>query len=293
MVQMVALIDDFIEHLELVSGRSPATLKGYRSDLHTFAGRKPELKDFTLDNLRDWLGEAVAEGKSRATLARRVAAARSMSSWLLKQGYIETDVAARLIAPKVGRHLPKVLAAGQAESVVEHPASKSEAEFVRDRAVLELLYATGIRVSELCGIDLEDIDWQRKTVKVLGKGDKQRVVPFGRAAHDALAQWIELGRPAMYKDKSEVALFLGVRGGRLDPRQVRRLVDAAGKEAGIAGLGPHSVRHTAATHMLDGGADLRIVQELLGHSSLSTTQIYTHVSSQRLKEAFKQSHPRA
>lgn len=293
MVQMVALIDDFIEHLELVSGRSPATLKSYRSDLNTFAGQKPELKDFTLDNLRGWLGEAVAEGKSRATLARRVAAARSMSSWLLKQGYIETDVAARLVAPKVGRHLPKVLAAGQAESVVEHPASKSEAEFARDRAVLELLYATGIRVSELCGINLEDIDWRRKTIKVLGKGDKQRVVPFGQAAHDALAHWLEIGRPIMCKDTVEAALFLGVRGGRLDPRQVRRLVDAAGKEAGIAGLGPHSVRHTAATHMLDGGADLRIVQELLGHSSLNTTQIYTHVSSQRLKEAFKQSHPRA
>ena len=182
-----------------------------------------------------------------------------------------------------------------AETLMVSSQATTEPEYLRDTAMLELLYATGIRVSELCGIDLADVNYSRNTVKVTGKGNKQRVVPFGDPAASALKAWRDHGRPHLLNPKKPAhnALFLGARGGRIDPRMVRTVVARAGKQLGVDGLGPHSLRHSAATHMLDGGADLRFVQELLGHSSLQTTQIYTHVSTARLKQAYNQAHPRA
>ncbi|ANE04297.1 tyrosine recombinase XerC [Corynebacterium crudilactis] len=290
MAQLHTLIDDFCEHLDLVVGRSSATIRGYRSDLYSMSEAIRGIDNFTLPYLRQWMGVAVEEGKSRATLARRTASAKAFSSWAQKNGYLKTDAAARLVSPKINRDLPKILGEQQASEFVENAASASAEEFLRDSAILELLYATGIRVAELCGIDLLDIDHGRRMIRVLGKGDKERVVPFGEAAHMALKSWMEV-RNEMAQNTN--ALFVGVRGQRINARQVRRIVDKAAKVTGVEHLSPHSLRHTAATHLLDGGADLRQVQELLGHSSMQTTQIYTHVSNKRLLEAFNKAHPRA
>lgn len=288
--QMLTAIDDFCDYLTLVVGRSEATVRGYRSDLRSMAASIPRLSSFTLGNLRAWLGQAVEEGKTRATLARRTASVKSFSTWAVKNGFIDSDEAARLVSPRVTRDLPKILGQTQAGEFVGNAGSSTEEEYRRDSAILELLYATGMRVSELCGLDLDDVDRRRRMVRVLGKGNKERMIPFGEAADDAVGQWLDVrGQMAKVDD----ALFVGVRGKRIDTRQIRRIVDRAAMVSGVDHLSPHSLRHTAATHLLDGGADLRQVQEMLGHSSLQTTQIYTHVSSQRLLDAFRQAHPRA
>lgn len=288
--QLGEAVEDFAEHSRLVLGRSEATVRGYRSDLLDLAAHVPAFRDFTLTALRAWLARAVREGKSRATLARRTASVRSFSSWALRQGYLDADVAARLVTPKVNRPLPEVLNTQKAGEFVGNAASRDEVEFLRDSAMLELLYATGVRVAELTGMNVKDLDLTRHTVRVRGKGDKERVVPFGRAAVDAVQQWLDHGRKDMAGDTP--ALFVGVRGARIDPRQVRRVVEKAGQVTGQR-ITPHGLRHTAATHLLEGGADLRVVQEMLGHSSLQTTQIYTHVSAERLKEVYGRAHPRA
>ena len=290
--QMAEVIEDFADFQLHVKGRAEATVRGYRSDLRDLARSVPTFAEFNLNNLRQWLAEAVAEGKSRSTLARRTAAAKGFSTWAVREGHLERDVAARLVTPKVGRHLPTVLSPEQAGELMGNAVSVDEAHFLRDSAILELLYASGMRVAELVRLDLSDIDFHRGTLHVTGKGDKQRVVPFGHAADDALRQWIEKGRGQLAEEGTK-AVFVGSRGGRIDQRQVRRIVDRAAKVSGAQGLTPHGVRHSAATHLLEGGADLRVVQELLGHSSLNTTQIYTHVSAQRLQRVYNQAHPRA
>ena len=291
--QVQAAVEDFAEYAELVLGRSPNTVKGYVADLKGLEGYADTFDAFTLDALRRWLADAMSAGKSRATLARRTAAARAFSTWAYRQGYISTDAAARLKAPKVNRPLPTVVKGERAGELVEagtaddaHPA-----EYLRDRAMLELLYATGIRVGELTGLNLRDVDLARGLVHVTGKGNKQRVVPFGDEAAAAVSEWLEFGRAELAGDTQ--AMFVGSRGGRIDQRQVRRIVERAGQRAGVENVSPHTLRHTTATHMLEGGADLRVVQEMLGHTSLQTTQIYTHVSAQRLKRVYDQAHPRA
>ena len=291
--QVQAAVEDFAEYAELVLGRSPNTVKGYVADLRGLAGYVDTFDAFTLDALRRWLADAMSAGKSRATLARRTAAARAFSTWAYRRGDISTDAAARLKAPKVNRPLPTVVKGERAGDLVEagtaddaHPA-----EYLRDRAMLELLYATGIRVGELTGLNLGDVDLARGLAQVTGKGDKQRVVPFGEEAAAAVSEWLEFGRAELAGDTQ--AMFVGSRGGRIDQRQVRRIVERAGQRAGVEHVSPHTLRHTTATHMLEGGADLRVVQEMLGHTSLQTTQIYTHVSAQRLKRVYDQAHPRA
>ena len=291
--QVQAAVEDFAEYAELVLGRSPNTVKGYVADLKGLKGYADTFDALTLDALRRWLADAMSAGKSRATLARRTAAARAFSTWAYRQGYIATDAAARLKAPKVNRPLPTVVKGERAGELVEagtaddaHPA-----EYLRDRAMLELLYATGIRVGELTGLNLGDVDLARGLAHVTGKGNKQRVVPFGDEAGAAVSEWLEFGRAELAGDTQ--AMFVGSRGGRIDQRQVRRIVERAGQRAGIENVSPHTLRHTTATHMLEGGADLRVVQEMLGHTSLQTTQIYTHVSAQRLKRVYDQAHPRA
>ncbi|MET0355065.1 MAG: tyrosine recombinase XerC [Plantibacter flavus] len=303
-------IDGFSEHLASERRLSPQTVRAYASDLRQLAdfatGRDVELVDgVTLDLLRDWLWAASEAGSSKATLARRTATAKAWSAWLLRTGRVDSDVAARLRSPKTGRTLPRVVGRGPFDDLLaglEDRAASGEPNALRDLAVVELLYASALRVSELCGLDRNDLDLDRLTVRVTGKGDKERVVPFGVPAQSAIVDYLTSARPqlvarAAANDRGPTpgaALFLGARGGRLGPRSVytlvARLLDAV---PGGGPAGPHALRHTAATHLLDGGADLRAVQELLGHASLATTQIYTHVSVERIKESYRNAHPRA
>lgn len=294
--QIEAAIDDFADHAQLVKGRSPATVKGYRSDLRTLAPFAETFADFTLPTLRAWLADALRSGLARSTMARRTAAVRAFSTWAYDRGYLDSDVAARLATPQVNRHLPDVVTPDRAGKLVEAEinADAASPEAARDRAMLELLYATGMRVAELTGLDTADVDTSRQLARVTGKGNKQRVVPFGENAASAIDAWLTHRDQLLAPGTEDApALFLGSRGGRIDQRQVRRVVERAAQRTGDSDLSPHALRHSAATHMLEGGADLRVVQELLGHSSLQTTQIYTHVSAQRLKSVYDQAHPRA
>lgn len=203
------------------------------------------------------------------------------------------DVGAQLASPKTVRELPTVLRVDQAEQLVQAPGPEPDPVALRDRVVLELLYATGIRVSELCGLNIADLDRARRVVRVVGKGDKERAVPYGLPAEDALDDWLRRGRPQLATVHSGDALLLGARGGRLNPTTARRIVSHYARAAGLPHITPHGLRHTAATHLVEGGADLRAVQELLGHASLATTQLYTHVSVERLRSVYQQAHPRA
>ncbi|GAA4662261.1 tyrosine recombinase XerC [Amycolatopsis dongchuanensis] len=304
------LITEYERHLSLERGLSEHTVRAYVGDvvsllgfLHRDHGADDErraLDGLDVAVLRAWLAHQRGDGASRTTLARRSAAARTFTAWARRQGAIEGDPGARLVSPRTHRTLPAVLRPDEAGEVLqsaESGAAELDPQGLRDRAVLELLYATGVRVSELCGLDVDDVDFGGRVVRVLGKGSKERVVPFGVPAERALRSWLETGRPAMAAAASKAdpaALFLGVRGGRLDPRAVRRVVhDAVGSVPGAADMGPHGLRHTAATHLLEGGADLRSVQELLGHATLATTQLYTHVTVERLKAIHDRAHPRA
>jgi integrase/recombinase XerC len=263
--------------------------------------------------LRRWLASQHGAGHARTTLARRAAAARTFSAWACARGWLGADPGPSLGTPRIRRRLPQVPRQDQMAAVLSAlPAAGPRAGrgggsgsrpggdglaaelALRDAAIMELLYATGIRVSELCGLDVDDLDEGRNTVRVLGKGGRERTVPVGRPAIRAVAAWRQAGRPAVAVPGSGPALFLGARGGRLDPRTARRVVHAClATVAGVPESGPHGLRHAAATHLLEGGADLRSVQEILGHASLASTQIYTHVSVERLTSAYRQAHPRA
>ena len=233
----------------------------------------------------------------RRTISRRVASARSFSTWATAAGLIDTDVAGRLQAPGAHHHLPEVLDAEQVEQsfhTIELGAEQGDPVALRDRLILELLYSCGIRVAELVGLDVDDVDRERRLLRVIGKGDRERRVPYGPPAQRALQEWLDEGRPALAAEHSGAALLLGARGGRLDQRAARRAVnEITAATPGSPRVSPHALRHSAATHLLDGGADLRHVQELLGHSTAATTQIYTHVSADRLRTAYRTAHPRA
>ncbi|MFI7600755.1 tyrosine recombinase XerC [Actinoplanes sp. NPDC049681] len=288
-------VDDFGLHLARIENRSAHTVRAYVGDVVSLLDHAAEAgcaspAELDIVVLRGWLARRMTEGAARSSQARRAAAARTFTAWAHRNGLCPADVGAQLASPKAHRDLPSVLRADQAaELVVSTPNPHS----VRDRAVLELLYATGVRVSELCGLDITDVDEPRRVIRVFGKGAKERAVPYGVPAQRALDDWLRHERPKVAHAGSGNALFLGARGGRLQQTVVRRIVDAAAQAAGLPHTSPHDLRHSAATHLLDGGADLRAVQDLLGHSSLSSTQIYTHVSTERLRAAFKQAHPRA
>lgn len=292
----------FAAHLRSVRGLSPHTVRAYRGDVTALlqyladSGRQ-DLAELDLSVLRGWLGAQHRGGHRRSTLSRRAAAARAFTAWATRAGVLGSDPGWRLVAPRPQRALPSVLHPQQAAAVL-HAAQRGAAEAdpiaLRDHAVVELLYATGIRVAELCGLDLGDIDTQRRLVRVLGKGAKERAVPYGLPAQRALSRWLEQGRPALEQPQSAAALFLGARGRRVDQRIVRTIVhDTVGAVPGAPDMGPHGLRHSAATHLLEGGADLRAVQELLGHATLATTQLYTHVTVERLKAIHDRSHPRS
>ncbi|GAB7143285.1 tyrosine recombinase XerC [Mycobacterium riyadhense] len=300
-VKSEAILDEFDEYLALHCGRSAHTRRAYRGDLRSLfdflADRGAGLDDLSLPALRSWLAATAGAGAARTTLARRTSAVKAFTAWAARRGLLAANPAARLQVPKARRTLPAVLRQDQALAAMT--AAKSGAEqgdplALRDRLIVELLYATGIRVSELCGLDVDDVDTGHRLLRVLGKGNKQRTVPFGRPAADALRAWLADGRPELVTAGSGPALLLGVRGRRLDVRQARTVVhQTVAAVDGAPDMGPHGLRHSAATHLLEGGADLRVVQELLGHSSLATTQLYTHVAVARLRAVHDQAHPRA
>jgi integrase/recombinase XerC len=314
---MAESLTAYERHLRAERGLSEHSVRAYRGDVTTLlehAARmgRSDVAGLDLPVLRSWLAGQAARGKARTTMARRAAAARGFTAWAAREGLIGTDPGALLATPRTGRSLPGVLRQDEAgalldlaayradEETVEPPAEPVElseverAVRVRDLAVLEVLYASGIRVGELCGLDAHDVDHGRRVLRVMGKGAKERTVPVGAPALRAVDRWLVEGRPRVATAASGPALFLGVRGRRVDPRTVRRAVhQMLGAVPGAPDLGPHGIRHSAATHLLEGGADLRSVQELLGHATLATTQIYTHVSVDRLKATYDQAHPRA
>lgn len=296
---LAAALEGYEDDLRTQRDLSSHTVRGYVTDAvglldHLARRGGAQAHDLDLSTLRSWLAQGRARGHSRATIARHAASARSFTAWLRRAGLTPEDVGLRLVSPKAHRTLPGVLAPEQARAVVESTAGAEEPVGLRDAAVMELLYASGIRVSELVGLDIDDVDRGRRLLRVLGKGSKERSVPYGVPAERAVDAWLTRGRPALATPDSGPALLLGARGRRLDPREVRRIVHCAvaGTE-GAPDVGPHGLRHSAATHVLEGGADLRSVQELLGHASLATTQIYTHVTVERLRAVHAQAHPRA
>jgi integrase/recombinase XerC len=295
------ILEEFDEYLALQCGRSAHTRRAYLGDLRSLfafaADRGAGLDGLSLALLRSWLSAAAAAGAARTTLARRTSAVKVFTAWAARRGLLTGDPAARLRVPKAHRTLPAVLRrdqAAEAMAAAKSGAQQGDPLALRDRLIVEMLYATGIRVSELCGLDIDDVDTRNRLVRVLGKGNKQRTVPFGVPAAEALGGWLAEGRPALVTAESGPALLLGARGRRVDVRQVRTVVhQTVAAVDGAPDMGPHGLRHSAATHLLEGGADLRVVQELLGHSSLATTQLYTHVAVSRLRAVHDQAHPRA
>jgi len=295
------VLADYERHLVSERNLAAHTVRAYLTDLRALAEHASRMgvddpRRLELRTLRSFLAGLQTRGRARTTLARRAASVRVFTRWLATTGRAPADPGALLASPKQHRTLPSTLRQDEVRSLLDAAAADAIGrgpQGWRDAAVLELLYATGIRVGELVGLDVDDVDRDRNVVRVLAKGGKDRSVPFGGPAARALDAWLQRGRPAMVVTSSGPALFLGARGGRLDQRAVRRLVHARLGEVDGPDLGPHGLRHTAATHLLEGGADLRSVQELLGHASLATTQLYTHVTSDRLRKAYLQAHPRA
>ena len=293
----------FERHLRSERGRSEHTIRAYLGDVRSMLSFLRDtcgitgVEDIALRDLRTWLAHLAETGAARSTISRRSAAARTFLGWATRTGRIAADPSLRLAAPKRQQHLPGVLKQAEASALLDVAAVASDDQdpmHLRDRAALELLYASGIRVGELANLDIDEVDLDARVVRVMGKGAKERTVPFGAPAGDALRAWLDIGRPQVVTDTSGAALLLGRRGRRVDPRQIRSAVHALLQHVPDApDLGPHGLRHSAATHLLEGGADLRLVQEMLGHSSLATTQIYTHVSVDRLKQSYRQAHPRA
>ena len=293
----------FQRHLEKERNLSVHTIRAYCGDLESLIAHLEILgiSDFsqlTLLHLRSWLANQQVKGGARTSLSRRAVSIRLFTKWAYKNKYIPTDVGSTLATPKGHRTLPDVLTMEGAKEAMDSLATRVAEEetplSIRDCAMVEILYASGARVAELCGLNFLDIDYDRQTIRVLGKGNKERVIPIGNPAMRALKEWLTNGRDELKNSTSGDAVFLGARGKRIDQRTVRTVVYRALEAIeGIERMGPHALRHSAATHLLEGGADLRTVQEILGHASLATTQIYTHVSTERLQKAFKQAHPRA
>lgn len=297
------ILKAFNRHLTSERDLSVHTVRAYIGDLESLLAHLETLKvdqiaQLELNHLRSWLANQQIKGGARTSLSRRITSIRLFTKWAVKNNYLAKDVGTTLATPKGHRILPDVLEIDEAKTAMDSLATRASEEqtplSLRDVAIVEMLYATGARVGELCGLDFNDIDYDRQTIRVLGKGNKERTIPFGNPALRALASWLKHGRDQIAQSQSGDAVFIGARGKRIDQRTVRTVVyQALSAIEGIERMGPHALRHSAATHLLEGGADLRTVQEILGHASLATTQIYTHVSTERLQKAFKQAHPRA
>lgn len=299
---MCAAIADYERHLISERDLAGHTVRAYLGDIsgmlqHAASMGHVDVDTLDLRTLRSWLAKQQTLGKARTTMSRRATAVRVFTGWAQRTGRTELDAGALLGSPKAHRTLPPALRVDEARDLLETAVSSADdgsAVALRDVAILEMLYATGIRVGELCGMDVDDVDRERRVVRVFGKGRKERTVPYGQPADRAVVSWLEAGRQRLAAPGAGGALFLGTRGRRIDQRAVRSMVHSRlGDVPGAPDLGPHGLRHTAATHLLEGGADLRTVQELLGHASMATTQIYTHVTTDRLRHAYRQAHPRA
>lgn len=297
----MSVLDQWGAHLRHSRGASAHTVRAYTADLAAFlafTGTDPAdpgaASALTLRAARAWLADSVARGAARSTVSRHVAALRNFSAWAHREGLAPTDAAAALASARADQRLPRVVDQDEAAALLECARSRASADdpvSVRDWAILELIYATGIRVSEACSLTTSSVDAAALTVRVVGKGDKERTVPFGVPARDALDQWTVRARPSLAVGTD--ALFVGAKGGPIDPRVVRAMIHRMCARAGVRDIAPHGLRHSAATHLLQGGADLRAVQEILGHSSLATTQRYTHVDAGRLSDVYRRAHPRA
>lgn len=293
------------EYLRLGRRMSPHTVAAYLGDLHSLMEFLSLGTDATSEQLRDvltqravrsWLARTLADGGARSTIARHTAAIRNFTSWAMREGILASDPAALLSSPRADQRLPSPLDESDARALLNtarDEAAAGGASQIRNWAILELTYACGLRVSEVCALDISSLNREALTVRVVGKGNKERVVPYGPPAADALDHWLVRGRPQLAGERSGHALFLGDKGGRIDPRVVRSMVHKMAARAGVHDIAPHGLRHSTATHLLQGGADLRAVQEMLGHSSLSTTQRYTHVDTARLSAIYQRAHPRA
>jgi integrase/recombinase XerC len=299
---LAQVLGAYQRYLVLERDLTPHTVRAYLSDLadlfdHLARMGVTDVARLDLTMLRSWLAKQQSLGKARTTMARRATAVRVFTAWAHRMGLVAADPGALLANPKAHRTLPAVLDVQDVRSLLDAAQERVAAGdpvALRDVAVLELLYASGIRVGELVALDVDDLDPARRVVRVFGKGRKERVAPYGVPAAAALRRWLEDGRRHLVRPGSGPALFLGSRGGRLDQRAVRTLVHARLADVpGAPDTGPHGLRHSAATHLLEGGADLRSVQEILGHASLATTQLYTHVTTERLRSAYLQAHPRA
>lgn len=288
---MDSLIQKFLRYLEIERGASPHTLRAYREDLEIFFGYVgPEIKDIELNDIRGFVAEQINAGHKKTTVGRRLATIRSFLKFSYREGHIKTNPAKLVPSPKLPKTLPNFLSVDTVFSLVEKPEGIGFLP-VRDRAMLELLYSSGLRVSELAGLNADDIDVREGLVKVKGKGKKERIVPVGKKAIEAIKTYTV---ERILLRKKETAFFLNRNGTRLTDRSIRRIVIKYAKAIGVDGqIGPHTLRHTFASHLLQGGADLRVIQELLGHSSLSTTQKYTHLDITHLMDTYDKAHPLA
>jgi len=293
-VDLARLRQDFLSQLRS-RAISENTLKAYGSDISDLTDFLTAKKlELNLDGLRDWMFAMSEAGASKSTLARKTSSAKAFTAFLFQHGALDGDPGLKLRAPKLERSLPKVASEVVLDGVFENlelRAAGGDAQALRDLCAVELLYATGMRVSELAGLDVSNFDFGRQLVRVRGKGNKERMLPYGQRAADALDRYVRAR--GELNTKQIDALLVSSRGKRVGVRQIYALVANLLEQTPTGAAGPHTLRHSAATHLLDHGADLRAVQEILGHSSLATTQIYTHVSVERLRSSFEQAHPRA
>jgi integrase/recombinase XerC len=299
---MRQLVADFLEHLRLGRALSEHTLRAYQGDLRQllvfldeYLGRAPAPSDVDALAIRSFVAWSSRRGLARRSQGRALSAARSLFRWAAREGRVEANVATAVRTPKTDKKLPRHLRPGEIENLLDAPAERDGALALRDRALLEVLYATGLRVGELVGLDWRDLDLSGRVLRVMGKGGKERMVPFGVPAREALLAWLREWERLRAPDSGRgEPVFLNAQGGRLSARSVRRVVDRAVSDASLSGnLSPHALRHSFATHLLERGADLRAIQELLGHSSLATTQRYTHVDLERLLAVYREAHPAA
>jgi site-specific recombinase XerD len=298
----LAAVDEFVAHTQLERGRRAHTVAAYRRDALDLARRatgwgRSHPGELRRDDLRRYLSELAEEGYARSTMARRTSSLRTWFALLERRGVVAADPTALLVTPKQGRHLPRVLRVDQVVAMLDAIPGDSPVG-LRDRALVELLYASGARIAEACGLTLAALDLGQAQVLLDGKGGKERIVPIGRAAREALDDYLRSARPLLLAASGQAGpadaiVLRGDRGGPLGTRDARTLIERIGRRAGVGHVTPHTLRHSFATHLLEGGADLRVVQELLGHASLATTQRYTHLSRGRLREVHALAHPRA
>ena len=301
-MSLLRIAHSYLEHLERSRGLSENSLNAYRKDILQFVAfvdeqRVDNLGEVDAELARSWVWSLAESGMAGSSLRRKVSALKGFTAWLAREGHTEGDIGIRVRAPGASKSLPRVLTRHHMEEIfrsLQTHADTGDPVASRDLAIIEVLYASALRVSELVGLDLQGVDLDGRTLRVVGKGNKQRMVPLGTPAATALGAYLDHARNALLEGGESSVVFLSTRGKPMGQRSVYEVVARLLADIpGVGPLGPHTLRHTAATHLLDGGADLRSVQELLGHASLGTTQIYTHVSSERLTQAYQQAHPRA